>query len=234
MGVGAAIGAIGSIGSAAINMQSATNAARIQSGTAIQVAGMQQAQFNQNQARSQPFVDAGTSATNFLSGLQNNPNAQLNALQNSPGYQFALDQGLKSTQSGYAARGLGTSGAALKGAAQYATGLAQQTYQQNVLAPAQFLSNLGESSAAGVSGLGAASAANAGAALIGGSNAAAAGTVASGQALGQGLSGLTSNAQLYSLLNGQQGNTSGITASEPTNANASYYNQNTGSSGLTA
>ena len=61
-------------------------------------------------------------------------------LQNTPGYQFTLGQGLQSTQNSAAARGLGVSGAALKGAATYATGLADQTYQnqyQNLLSTAQ-------------------------------------------------------------------------------------------------
>lgn len=50
-------------------------------------------------------------------------------LEQTPGYQFNLSQGLKATQSAAAARGLGVSGAALKGAATYATGLADSTYQ---------------------------------------------------------------------------------------------------------
>jgi hypothetical protein len=50
-------------------------------------------------------------------------------LEATPGYQFDLSQGLKATQSAAAARGLGVSGAALKGAATYATGLANKTYQ---------------------------------------------------------------------------------------------------------
>jgi hypothetical protein len=49
-------------------------------------------------------------------------------LEATPGYQFTRDQGLKSVQSAAAARGLGVSGAALKGAADYSTGLANKTY----------------------------------------------------------------------------------------------------------
>lgn len=49
-------------------------------------------------------------------------------LEATPGYQFTLDQGLKATQSAAAARGLGISGASLKGASDYATGLADKTY----------------------------------------------------------------------------------------------------------
>ena len=49
-------------------------------------------------------------------------------MRQTPGYQFTLAQGLKATQSAAAARGLGVSGSALKGAGTYATGLADKTY----------------------------------------------------------------------------------------------------------
>ncbi len=67
-------------------------------------------------------------------GMQNNavvPGRMDEAtLRQTPGYQFALSQGLQATQNSAAARGLGVSGAALKGAATFATGLADNTYQQ--------------------------------------------------------------------------------------------------------
>jgi hypothetical protein len=44
-------------------------------------------------------------------------------------YDFTRTQGLKATQNSAAARGLGNSGAALKGAATFATGLADNTYK---------------------------------------------------------------------------------------------------------
>ena len=49
-------------------------------------------------------------------------------LEATPGYQFTREQGLKAVQNSAAARGLGVSGAALKGAAAFATGLSDQTY----------------------------------------------------------------------------------------------------------
>ena len=93
-----------------------------------------------------PFRDTGAAALpNLLSLAQSGPNAggtdylsAANAiapgqftqaeLEATPGYQFTRDQGLKSVQSAAAARGLGVSGASLKGAADYATGLADKTY----------------------------------------------------------------------------------------------------------
>ena len=47
-------------------------------------------------------------------------------------YNFTRTQGLKAVQNAAAARGLGVSGAALKGASSFATGLADNTYQNLV------------------------------------------------------------------------------------------------------
>lgn len=52
-------------------------------------------------------------------------------LEQTPGYQFTLQQGLLSTQNAAAAQGLGVSGAALNAASAYSTGLAQNTYAQD-------------------------------------------------------------------------------------------------------
>jgi hypothetical protein len=213
MGVGAAIGAIGSIGSAAISASASESAARTAAGAANNAAGLQAAQHQQTVDLLNPFVSYGQKSSSELQNMQNDPGAQLAALQQAPGYQFALDQGLKSTQSGYAARGLGTSGAALKGAASYAEGLAQQTYQQNVLQPLQYQSSLGENAAALVGNANTSYGQSAGNLISQAGQFAGAGQAAQGQALGQGLSGLSSNlqnAQLYSLINGMQGNTNGI------------------------
>jgi hypothetical protein len=83
----------------------------------------------------QPIIAAGGAAAKAYQndlGYLSTPFQPTQAqLDNTPGYQFALNQGLESTQNGFAARGLGISGAAMKGAAAYATGLAQQTYAQD-------------------------------------------------------------------------------------------------------
>jgi hypothetical protein len=50
-------------------------------------------------------------------------------LEATPGYQFTLQQGLKAVQNSAAARGLGSSGMAQRGAAEYTTGLADTTWQ---------------------------------------------------------------------------------------------------------
>lgn len=50
-------------------------------------------------------------------------------LEATPGYKFNLSQGLGAVQNSASARGLGVSGAAMKGAATFATGLADSTYK---------------------------------------------------------------------------------------------------------
>jgi hypothetical protein len=59
-------------------------------------------------------------------------NPTMEGLAQTPGYQFTLDQGLRATQSSAAARGLGMSGAAMRGAADYASGKASETYNQQL------------------------------------------------------------------------------------------------------
>lgn len=90
--------------------------------------------FDKSMAMLQPYIDFGKEGmarfTGALDDLTKPFNPTMEELSNTPGYQFALQQGLKSTQNKYAAGGLGVSGAAMKGAAEYAEGLAGQTYQQ--------------------------------------------------------------------------------------------------------
>ena len=57
---------------------------------------------------------------------------QQQALANTPGYQFTLGQGLNSVQNTNAANGRGVSGNSLAGAANYATGLANNTFNQQL------------------------------------------------------------------------------------------------------
>ena len=84
---------------------------------------------NVNQNRQQSYVDQAQRQFDAASRIGQGPGGQA-ALEATPGYQFELAQGLQATQNSAAARGLGVSGAAMKGAADYATGLASKNYQQ--------------------------------------------------------------------------------------------------------
>lgn len=207
--------AVGQVVSSGINAYSANAAANTQASAARNAAAIQEREQQQVRADLAPYNTAGQSATNELTSFVNgtNPTGEENALVNTPGYQFALRQGLQSTQNGAAARGLGTSGAALKGAAAYTTGLAQNTYQANLLNPLSTLMQTGEAAAAQTGTLGTAGAANQGAAVIGAGNASAAGIVGVGNAASSGVNSAANaplNYQLYnSLVNGNGGSGGG-------------------------
>jgi hypothetical protein len=127
--------AVGSVASGAVASKGAQQAASTEANAQLQAAKIQQQMAEQAQAIEAPYVGFGTTAgqqlTNELqSGALGAP-APLdnNTIANMPGYQFTLQQGLLSTQNAAAAQGLGVSGAALKGAASYATGLASTNFQ---------------------------------------------------------------------------------------------------------
>lgn len=107
-------------------------------------------QFGVTKNALNPYLQTGAVganlAANLLGGSNGDPAKMQAALAQTPGYQFALTQGLKATQAGFAAKGLGSSGAALRGAADYTTGLASQTYGM-IFNQAMAAENTGEAAA---------------------------------------------------------------------------------------
>lgn len=123
---------------------------REQSAAAQHGIDAQLAMFGITRAGLDPYMAAGYGALNPLMNLASgDPRQVQNQLEALPDYQFARTQGLKSVQNTAAARGLGSSGAALKGAANFATGLANQTYGDQ-FSRLYNLAGLGENAAAGV------------------------------------------------------------------------------------
>lgn len=134
----------------------ANNASQYQAGAATNAINAAGNLLQNSQQQLQPYQNIGATAanqiTNQLPLLTNAPamdpemlalqkplNIDQATLETLPGYQFAKTQGLKAVQNSAAARGLGVSGAALKGAATFATGLADSNFnnyfnqeQQNV------------------------------------------------------------------------------------------------------
>lgn len=134
--LGAGISGAASLFGASQQASASKKAAQLQAQTAMMALAQQKAMFDQTQANMKPYLDLGSGAAgtlgNRLAELTQDipvPGAMTQAeLEQTPGYQFTLAQGLKAAQGSAAARGLGLSGAALKGAAAYATGLSDQTY----------------------------------------------------------------------------------------------------------
>lgn len=184
MGLGAVAGATlaGSALSAGAGLIGASKAA----GASKNAAALQMQQYQTTRGDLMPFIQGGAEAMPQVNALLQGGNFE-DTLRRTPGYQFTLDQGLKATQAAAAARGLGVSGAALKGAATYATGLADNTYQK-LFQDSLETAKLGANAAAGLGQQGTQAAAQAGAGLVGAGTAQASGIQGIGNALNQGVS----------------------------------------------
>lgn len=210
------------VGSAVIgagaSIYGSNKAAEAQQNAANTAANTAEAQYQTTRADLAPFRTIGQNAADYLStnGYYTTPIVMDQAtLEQTPGYQFTKTQGLKAVQNAAAARGLGNSGAALKGAATFATGLADNTYQTqfniantnqtNAYNRLKGLLDTGETAAAGTGVLGANAANTAANAQIGGGNAAAAGYNATGGAV----TNLANNIGGYYAYKGLYGGNSG-------------------------
>lgn len=112
----------GALVGAGATAYSASQAADAQTESADKATATQEKFFNITQENLKPFMEGGQDAFKDLD------NFDQAALEATPGYQFALKQGLKAVTNSLTARSLGISGAALKGAADFTVGLADQTY----------------------------------------------------------------------------------------------------------
>jgi hypothetical protein len=125
----------------------------LQSGAAGKAQAQAQQQFQQQRADLAPWRTTGGQALGASADLLglNGPDAAAAAMgnfQQSPGYQWSMDQGTRAVDAGAAARGMLRSGAEIKAQQTFGTGLADQEFTNyyNRLAG---LSSLGESAAAG-------------------------------------------------------------------------------------
>lgn len=237
--VGAGVSGAAAVGGSLISANASQSAADTQANAADYSAQLQQQELGSVQQNLSPFMTAGSSGLNDLMaslGLGGSGTNLLSAnginsltfqptqaqLEATPGYQFDLNQGLQATQNSNAAQGLGISGAALKGAASYATGLANNTLTtqegifqnnlNNVLSPLTSLASLGENAAAQYGNTSMQGTQAIGNTLVGGANASAAGTIGSANALSTGLSSLGSAPTNYLLYNQLLGNQAGASS----------------------
>jgi hypothetical protein len=229
----AALIAGGTVAGAGIGALGSTSAAKTAADASTQAARIAQQQYQTTRGDLLPFTTAGQSVLpdltaaaltrtgggpDFVSqaaALGSGPDMQA-ALEKTPGYQFQLAQGLKATQSAAAARGLGVSGAALKGAATYATGLADQNYEkrfqdllslntqqqsnlQNRYNRISNVAGIGESAGAQTGTFGASAANTAGAATAAAGTASAAGTLGATNSINGAINSAINNYLGYNL-----------------------------------
>ena len=130
-GGGTPLGSIIQSGSAALQAIVGRNA--IGKAEEAQLGGQQDSnnflkqQYGQTQQYLQPYRDAGPGALGQMQTMANQPFTMSNLTQD-PGYQFRLQQGQQALDRAAASKGLGLSGAALKGAMDYNQGMASQEY----------------------------------------------------------------------------------------------------------
>lgn len=84
--------------------------------------------YDTNRSDLAPYRQAGTDALGRISGMMTPGGFDYTAFQNSPQYQFGLNQGMQGVQRQLAASGLTGSGAALKAANDYAQGYANNQF----------------------------------------------------------------------------------------------------------
>ena len=243
-----AIGAGASIYAGSTQASAANKAAQTSLTEANNSNALIQQIYSSNKAMLQPFVGAGTSALTALQGLTGtnvggNPltaplskpfEPTMSQLSQTPGYQFALQQGLLATQAGASAQGqgsavagvgsgqtpgVGPSGPLGKSLANYAEGLASTTYQQqfqNYLVQNQQIYNqlsglVGQGEAAGsaIAGVGQAAGGQSANALLTGAGQYGSLTTAGAAAQAAGVTGaagaLGNSALLYGVLGAGQG-----------------------------
>jgi hypothetical protein len=217
--IGGGIAAVGGVTDALIGSSASKTAAQQQATSDQNAINFDQGVFNTQQANLAPYMTAGnTSLSSLMTGFSNGtfgpgsipaftaPTAA--QAEATPGYQFNLQQGLKSVDEGAAARGGLQTGGTIKAEQNYGAGLASSTYQQtfgNALSQYQAaltgqsqnynelagVADIGLGAATGVNQAGTAAATNISGLMTGQGNAAAAGTIGSANAVAGGISSAT-------------------------------------------
>lgn len=204
------------VGSSLLGSSAASSAASTQANAANRAADLQQKQYEQTRQDQMPWMQAGQTALNALTPLAMNYKPfDMNTFQQDPGYQFRMDQGLKSLERSAAARGgliSGNTGGALQ---NYGQGLASQEYQnafnryqaerQAQLGPLQSLAGVGQTTAQQLGASGAANANAIGNYMTGGAAAQAAGQVGGANALTGGVGQYLNYSQGNNLLSALRG-----------------------------
>lgn len=185
---------------------SANKAAKTQTHATDSANAIEQSQYNQARDDQAPYRTAGYSALSRMSdllGLSGNTSADgygtlskpftADSVKTDPGYQFGLDQGVKTATDSAAARGGLYSGATLKALTKYGSDYAttkfddafnrDQTTKTGIYNKLAGVSGTGQTATTQVNNMGMTTAANQGSNLIGAGNARGAADIATGNAV---------------------------------------------------
>jgi hypothetical protein len=154
MPLGGALAGLGSLGSGLLGFFGANSAANAQAQAAANALAFQKYVFGVNQSNLNPFIQTGQGATNTLAslyGLNGSGTPNYSAFYNSPGYQFAYNQGLNATQNLLSAKGSLASGGGLAALTNFGQGLASQQYG-NYVNQLMGIAGIGENAAGALAG----------------------------------------------------------------------------------
>lgn len=186
------------IGGSLIGADASRGAANKQSDAANRAAQLQQQMFQQTQQNLAPWMQTGQVALSELGqrttgGGDLNQPFTLDKFQQSPAYQFNLEQGQQAINKGAAARGGFYQPGTLQDIAKFSQGLASNefqnafsnynTNQNNIWNRLYGLSGSGQNAAANLGGFAGTAAGNIGNSITSGANAQAAGQVGQANAL---------------------------------------------------
>lgn len=211
----AAAAAAATVATTAYSAYSANQAAGQESSAAKQAYNLAMANYSETQQNEQPYTQLGAAGSNALTAGINNGSLtgtfNPNSIASNAGYQFESQQGQQGVTNSAAAQGLGTSGAALKAAAQYAQGLASTdigTYgnlfyqgQNNNFSNLLSASNAGQNAENNITSALNNSTNQGTSALNAQGNAAAQGTVGTSNAISGGINNLINQGYSQQLLN---------------------------------
>lgn len=222
----------GSVIGGVISSAGAKSAANTQASADNNATSAQLSMFNTINGQEQPFMQAGVGATNTLNALLTpgqyldtavNPTFDSSTVTNSPGYQFAQQQGLSQVANAEAPNVGALSGPALKALTNFSSGTAAQYYndyfnqantvfqqgqeqQNNIFSRLSGIAGLGQNAASQVGTAGTALGTGAAQSTAAAGAASAAGTVGAANALGSGISNAGGGYALSSILNNNSGN----------------------------
>jgi len=191
------------LGGALLSSQASKGAAQTQAGAAGQASDVQRQMFEQTQANLQPYMQEGQIGLNQINRMmpQFTQPFGMQQFQESPAYQFNLEEGSKAINKAAAARGQYYNPATLKELARFTQGTASNEFQNafsnyqtnlgNIWNRMYGLTGTGQSAAAGVGGFGSQMAGQVGSNIMGAGNAMAAGQIGQANAINQALSGGT-------------------------------------------
>ena len=184
------------LGSSLIGSRASRSAANTAAAAADRASEAQLEMFQQNRDDLAPFREAGVRGLTRFEG-ELGP-----SFEESPGYQFAFNEGARAIDQGASARGMLNSGARLRELTRFGQGVANQEYgtYMNRLAS---LAGIGQNATGTTASLGANAAGAAGNATMAGGQAQAAGGVNATNAL---LGGINQGVGLYGRMNPTWGN----------------------------